>query len=107
MKMMNKNTSRSQGDAGDRRSERRLCKTREPMNKNLIQGRCDGVSWHNTAKPVGEVVEVNQAAVRGRTVFLPGEISALRGAEKSAEVIVVGKRAGVRAHSKIAGGLIR
>ena len=42
------------------------------MNKNLIQGRCDGVSWHNTAKPVGEVVEVNQAAVRGRSVFLPG-----------------------------------
>ena len=57
--------------------------------------------------PVGEVVEVNQAAVRGRTVFLPGEVSALRGAEKSAEVIVVGKRAGVRAHSKIAGGLSR
>ena len=77
------------------------------MNKNLIQGRCDGASWHNTAKPVGEVVEVNQAAVRGRTVFLPGEISALRGVEKSAEVIVVGKRAGVRKHSKIAGGLIR
>jgi len=35
--------------------------------------RRDGVSWHNTAKPGGEVVEVNQAAVRGRTVFLPGE----------------------------------
>ena len=93
--------------AGDRRSERRLCKTREPMNKNLIQGRRDGVSWHNTAKPVGEVVEVNQAAVWGRTVLLPGEISALRGVEKSAEVIVVGKRAGVRTHSKIAGGLSR
>ncbi len=108
MKMMNKkNTSRSQGDAGDRRSERRLCKTRVPMNKNLIQGRCDGVSWHNTAKPVGEVVEVNQAAVRGRTVFLPGEICGVRALQKSAEVIVVGKRAGVRAHSKIAGGLIR
>ena len=77
------------------------------MNKNLIEGRRDGASWHNTAKPAGEVVEVNEAAVRGRTVFLPGEISALRGVEKSAEVIVVGKRAGVRAHSKITGGLTR
>ena len=93
--------------AGDRSSERRLCKTRVPMNKNLIEGRRDGASWHNTAKPAGEVVEVNQAIVRGRTVFLPREISALRGVEKSAEVIVVGKRAGVRAHSKIAGGLSR
>ena len=93
--------------AGDRRSERRLSKTRVPMNKNLIQGRHGGASWHNTAKPVGEVVEVNQAAMRGRTVFLPGEISALRGVEKSAEVIVVGKRAGVHAHSKIAGSLSR
>ena len=58
------------------------------MNKNLIQGRRDGASWHNAAKPTGEVVEVNQAAVRGRTVFLPGEISPVRAGEKSAEVIV-------------------
>ena len=94
MKVINQNTSRSQGVAGDRCSERRLCKTREPMNKNLIEGRRDGASWHNTAKPVGEVVEVNQAAVRGRTVFLPGEISALRGVEKSAEVIVVRDKPG-------------
>ena len=59
------------------------------MNKNLIEGRRDGVSWHNTAKPTGEVVEVNQAVVRGRTVFLPGEASAVRAGEESAEVIVV------------------
>ena len=77
------------------------------MNKNLIQGRCDGASWHNAAKPAGEVVEVNQAVVRGRTVLLPGEISPVRAGEKSVEVIVVGKRAGVRVHSKIAGGLTR
>ena len=64
------------------------------MNKNLIQGRYDGVSWHNTAKPTGEVVEVNQAIVRGRTVFLPGEVSHVRAGEKSAEVIVVGDKAG-------------
>ena len=75
------------------------------MNKNLIQGRRDGASWHNTAKPTGEVVPVNQAAVRGRTVFLPGEVCAVRAAQNSAEVIVIGKRAGVQTHVKIAGGL--
>lgn len=64
------------------------------MNKNLIQGRYDGVSWHNTAKPTGEVVEVNQAVVRGRTVFFPGEVSPVRAGEKSAEVIVVGDKPG-------------
>ena len=77
------------------------------MNKNLIKGRRDGVSWHNTANSTGEVAEVNQAVVRGRTASLPGEISGVRAPEKSAEVIVVGKRAGVRMHSKIAGGLSR
>jgi len=64
------------------------------MNKNLIEGRRDGVSWHNTAKPAGEVAPVNQAAVRGRTVFLPGEVLMLRGVKKSAEVIVVTCRPG-------------
>ena len=56
------------------------------MNKNLIEGRRDGASWHNTAKPTGEVVEVNQAVVRGRTASLPGEVSGVRAPEKSAEV---------------------
>ena len=64
------------------------------MNKNLIQGRRDGVSWHNTAKPTGEVVPVNQAAVQGRTVFLPGEVWSVRAPQKSAEVIVVTCRPG-------------
>ena len=59
------------------------------MNKNLIEGRCDGASWHHPAKPPGEVVEVNQAVVRGRTVFFPGEVSPVRAGEKSAEVIEV------------------
>ena len=77
------------------------------MNKNLIEGRRDGVSWHNTAKPTGEVAEVNQAAVRRRTVPLPGETSPVRAGEESAEVIVIGNRAGVRTHSKIAGSLSR
>ena len=77
------------------------------MNKNLIKGRRDGVSWHNTANSTGEVVEVNQAVVRGRTASLPGEVSGVRAPEKSAEVIVVGKRVGVRIYSKISGGLSR
>ena len=77
------------------------------MNKNLIEGRCDEASWPNTAKPYGLVAQVNEAVVRGRTVFLPGEVCAVRAAQKSAEVIVVGKRAGVRTHSKIAGSLSR
>ena len=64
------------------------------MNKNLIKGRRDGASWHNTAKPIGEVVEVNQAVVRGRTVFLPGEVWSVRALQKSAEVIVVRDKPG-------------
>jgi hypothetical protein len=49
------------------------------MNKNHMRGRCGGASWHNTAKPIGEAVEVNVAVVRRRTASLPGEISATRG----------------------------
>ena len=58
------------------------------MNKNLIQGRCDEASWPNTAKPYGLVAQVNEAVVRGRTAFLPGEVCAVRAVQKSAEVIV-------------------
>jgi len=69
-----KNTSRSQLRKGDRPWEGRLGESREPMNKNHIRGRHGGASWHNTAKPVGEAVEVNVAVVRRRTAPLPGEI---------------------------------
>lgn len=89
---MNRNeqisTSRSQGGTGDRVAERRICETRKSMNKNPIQGRPGLVSWHNTAKPFDLARQVNGAIVRGRTVFLPGEISAVRAVEKSAEVIL-------------------
>jgi hypothetical protein len=44
------------------------------MNKNAIEGRHDGTSWHNTAKSKGSVVEVNGAVVPGSNAFLPGEI---------------------------------
>jgi hypothetical protein len=56
------------------------------MNKNCIRGRHGGVSWHNTAKPCGLVVEVNAAVVRRRTAFLPGEISTARGRESGSAV---------------------
>ena len=53
--------------------------------------------WGELAPPseaTGEVVEVNQAVVRGRTVFFPGEVSPVRAGEKSAEVIEVGDKPG-------------
>jgi hypothetical protein len=56
------------------------------MNKNCIRGRHGGVSWHNTAKLFGLVVEVNAAVVRRRTAFLPGEISIARGRESGSAV---------------------
>ena len=33
------------------------------MDKNRIEGRHGGTSWHNTAKSTGSVVEVNGAVV--------------------------------------------
>ena len=61
------------------------------MDKNRIEGRHGASRWHNTPKAIGMPVEVNSAAVRWSNVQLPGEISPARAAEKSAEVIVVGK----------------
>ena len=50
VKVINQNTSRGQGVTGDRCSERRLCKTREPMNKNLIQPERCGDSLPESCK---------------------------------------------------------
>lgn len=59
------------------------------MDKNCIEGRCDGMSWHNTAKSSGSVVAVNAAVVPGSNASLPGEIpNVQRHAGKSAEAIV-------------------
>jgi hypothetical protein len=65
------------------------------MNKNHIEGRYDGTSWHNTAKSYGSVVEVNVAIVQGSNAFLPGEILSPRGGRKSAEIVVVSNKPGV------------
>jgi hypothetical protein len=64
------------------------------MNKNHIQGRRDGTSWHNTAKSSGSVVEVNVAVVQGSNAFLPGEILAVHPVRKSAEAVVVDNEPG-------------
>ena len=67
----------------------------EPMNKNHIEGRRDGTSWHNTAKSIGSVAEVNVAVVPGSNAFLPGELLAGGPARKSSEVILVENKPGV------------
>ena len=85
----------------------RLWERHQPMYKNLMRGRRDGRSWHNTAKSHHSEAEVNEAVGCRRITFLPGEISSSRDEEKSAEVIVIEQRAGVQKHSKIAGGLTR
>ena len=64
------------------------------MNKNHIEGRYDGTSWHNTAKSKGSVVEVNVAVVQGSNAFLPGEILPPRGGRKSAEAVVANNKPG-------------
>lgn len=74
------------------------------MNKNHIEGRRDGTSWHSTAKSSGSVVEVNVAVVQGSNAFLPGEILTGGPARKSAETIVVSSKPGVRDPFKLETG---
>ena len=69
------------------------------MDKNRIKGRHDGMSWHNTAKSTGLVVEVNAAVVQGSNAFLPGEILLFSDCRKSAEAIVVFNKPGAFAGS--------
>ena len=103
---MKKLPSEANSEQGDLSGEGRLGEIRELMDKNRIepersgdglraqrcgQRRHGATSWHNTAKSSGVPVEVNPVAVRRSNVQLPGEISPAKAAEKSAEVIVVGK----------------
>jgi hypothetical protein len=74
------------------------------MNKNTIEGRCDGTSWHNTAKSNGSVVEVNGAVVSGSNAFLPGEIPRRKWRGRSAEVVVAENKPGVRDPHKLETG---
>ena len=88
---MKKLPSEANSEQGDLSGEGRLGEIREPMDKNRIEGRHGASRGHNTPKTTGMPVEVNSAAVRRSNVQLPGEISPAKAAEKSAEVIVVGK----------------
>ena len=74
-----KRTTRSQLRKGDRPWEGRLWESHQPTNRNLIRGRQDGKSWHNTAKSLHSVLEVNEAVGWRRFSSLPGEISTARG----------------------------
>ncbi len=88
---MKKLPSEANSEQGDLSGEGRLGEIRELMEKNRIEGRHGASRGHNTPKTSGMPVEVNPAAVRRSNVQLPGEISTAKAAEKSAEVIVVGK----------------
>jgi len=70
-----KRTTRSQLREGDRPWGGRLWESHQPTNRNLIRGRRDGTSWHNTAKFPHSVPEVNEAVGWRRFSSLPGEIS--------------------------------
>ena len=84
-----KRTTRSQLREGDRPWGGRLWESHQPTNRNLIRGRRNGTSWHNTAKFLHSVPEVNEAVGWRRFSFLSGEISSACAGEKSAEIIVV------------------
>jgi hypothetical protein len=71
------------------------------MNKNHIEGRRDGTSWHNTAKSTGSVVEVNVAVVQGSNALLPGEILAGQPVGKSAETVVATDKPGASGPCKL------
>ena len=68
-----KSTTRGQLREGDRPWEGRLWESCQTMNKNLMRGRRDGMSGHNTAKFRHSVPEVNEAFGRWRFRCLPME----------------------------------
>jgi hypothetical protein len=67
-------TSLRQGrfrEEGSEGSQRQKC---EPTDRNVIEGRVPGASWHNTTKPNGSGDTVNDAVAHGQFMFLSGEI---------------------------------
>jgi hypothetical protein len=90
-----KRTTRSQLREGDRAWGGRLWENHQPMNKNLIGGRRDGTSWHNTAKFPHSVPEVNEAVGWWRFQHLIwGDLFRGSPMQESAEVVVAIRRAG-------------
>jgi len=103
--------STTRGQLRDREGawEGRLWESCQTTNRNLMRGRRDGMSGHNTAKFRHSVPEVNEAFGRRRFRCLPTEVSSacgrLRAAahpsamagvtgEESAEVILPESRTG-------------
>ena len=118
-----KSTTRSQLRKGDRPWGGRLWEKHQAMNKNLIRGRRNGTSWHNAAKFLHSVPEVNEALGCWRFLFLSGDTSSACGSVlRSSAAVSNGRRdwRGVsrshssrrnepecKTHSKVAGGLTR
>jgi hypothetical protein len=67
-------TIRNQLWEGNQPGEGRLGEIGEPMDKNRIEGRRSGTSWHNTAKSCRLVAAVNAAVAPRSNTFLSGEI---------------------------------
>ena len=70
-----KRTTRSQLRKGDQPWEGRLWESHQAMNKKSIRGRRGEMSWHNTAKSLHSISEVNGTLGWRRIKCLPGEIS--------------------------------
>ena len=72
-------TSLKQGRLREKGSEgswRQIC---EPTDRNVIEGRVSGVSWHYTTKPLGSRDTVNDTVVQRQFTFLFGEVCAAAG----------------------------
>ena len=67
-------------------SQRQNC---EPTDRNVIEGRVSGASWHNTTKPKGLGDTVNDAVVQGKFTFLSGEICAFDRLERDGSLTEV------------------
>jgi hypothetical protein len=58
----------------------------------LRPGTCGELAGNSEAQISSKTYEVERGGTRGRSMLLPGEISELRGEEKSAEAVVALKR---------------
>ena len=88
-------TSLRQGrlrEEGSEGSQRQIC---EPTDRNVIEGRVSGASWHDTTKPFDSGDTVNDTVVQRQFMLLFGEVCpaaswsimgvGLRAASKGAE----------------------
>ena len=74
-------TSLRQGrlrEKGSEGSQRQIC---EPTDRNVIEGRVSGASWHHTTKPFDSGDTVNGTVAQRQFTFLSGEICPTSGLE--------------------------